>query len=245
MILVHDKNFNPNSQVLMSQTEHASPRKAQFADIHLQVGQRVQLIQDGASQHKHYTSVIGWVENEFLMLRIPQEDGWIVHLREGMNLEVRLFSGLSIFTFRTRINNMLLNPRNYMLMSFPEDISETPMRAHLRVRTALPVEVLSAPQARASLGAFHLHDISGGGASVVGPHKLGEVDDAVQLGLRFDLQSTGKSEHVQMQGTIQNVEPVHHANQPGAKPEFQHGIQFDQPDARVVLLVHELQQRKH
>lgn len=227
----------------MSQAEH-TPIKAKFADMHLQVGQRVQLIQDTASNHKHYTSVIGWVENDFLMLRIPQEDGWIVHLREGMNVEVRLFSGLSIYTFKSRINAMLLNPRNYMLLGFPAHVLESPMRAHLRVRTSLPVEILSSALGQPNLGEFHLHDISGGGASVVGPHKLGEVDAKVTLGLRFDLQSTGKSEHVEMSGTIQNVEPVHHANKPDAKSEFQHGIKFDQADARVVLLAHELQQKK-
>ena len=154
-----------------------------------QVGQRVQLILQGPSAHKQYTSVIGWVENEFLMLRVPQEDGWIVHLREGMNVEVRLFSGLSIFTFKSRINTLLLNPRNYMLMRFPEEILETPMRAHLRVRASLPVEIVSSALAGHNLGDFHLHDISGGGTSVVGPQKLGEVDSQVKLRLRFDLLS--------------------------------------------------------
>jgi c-di-GMP-binding flagellar brake protein YcgR len=209
-----------------------------------QVGQRVQLILEGPNAHKQYTSVIGWVENEFLMLRVPQEDGWVVHIREGMNVEVRLFSGLSIFTFKSRINTLLLNPRNYMLMSFPENILETPMRAHLRVRTSLPLEILQST-AGPNLGDFHLHDISGGGASVVGPHKLGDVDSPIQLKLRFDLQSTNKSEEVSIAGTIQSVELVHRANQNQSQPEYQHGIRFHEPDARVVLLVHELQQRQH
>ena len=227
-------------------TNHEQPiKKAKFADMKFQVGQRVQLIQDGKSTHKHYTNVIGWVENEFLMLRVPQDDGWIVHLSEGMNVEVRLFSGLSIFTFKSRINTMLLNPRNYMLMSFPEEIHESPMRSHLRVRTSLPLEILTSTLAGHNLGEFHLHDISGGGTSIVGPRKLGDVDSTVQLRLRFDLQSTGKSEQVDMQGTIQNVELVHRANQTDSSPEYQHGIRFHEPDARVVLLVHELQQLKH
>jgi c-di-GMP-binding flagellar brake protein YcgR len=228
----------------MSNHEQA-PKKAKFADMHFQVGQRVQLILEGPSEHKQYTSVIGWVENEFLMLRVPQEDGWIVHLREGMNVQVRLFSGLSIFTFKSRINTMLLNPRNYMLMSFPEEILESPMRSHLRVRTSLPVEILASTLAGHNLGEFHLHDISGGGTSIVGPRKLGEVDSTVQLRLRFDLQSTGKSEQVDMRGSIQNVELVHRANQTDSSPEYQHGIRFHEPDARVVLLAHELQQLKH
>jgi c-di-GMP-binding flagellar brake protein YcgR len=228
----------------MSHPEHAT-QKTKFAAMNLQVGQRVQLIQESATHHKHYTSVIGWVENEFLMLRIPQEDGWIVHLREGMTVEVRLFSGLSIFSFKSRINTLLLNPRNYMLMSFPETVEESPMRAHVRVRTSLPVEVVESALGAPNLRDFHLHDISGGGASIVGPQQLGDVEGRVKLRLRFDLQSTGKSEEVEMVGTIQNVEPVHHANQAHAPQEFQHGIKFHEPDARVVLLVHELQQRKH
>ena len=228
----------------MSHNDQA-PRKAKFSDMDLRVGQRVQLIQDTATAHKHYTGVIGYVENEFLMLRVPQEDGWIVHLNEGMNVEVRLFSGLSIFTFKSRINTMLLNPRNYMLLSFPEDIEETPMRAHLRVRTSLPVEILHSPLGEHTLNEFHLHDLSGGGASIVGPVKLGAIEEPIKLGLRFDLQSTGKSEHVELDATIQNVEPVHASNKAGTKVEFQHGIQFKETDARVVLLVHELQQRKH
>jgi c-di-GMP-binding flagellar brake protein YcgR len=226
----------------MSTHEHTS-KKAKFSDMHFQVGQRVQIILEGPIEHKQYTSVIGWVENEFLILRVPQEDGWIVHLREGMAVEVRLFSGLSIFTFKSRVNTLLLNPRNYMLMSFPEEILETPMRAHLRVRTSLPVEILSSDLTGHNLGDFHLHDISGGGTSVVGPHKLGEVDSPVTLRLRFDLQSTGRSEEAEMVGTIQNVELVHRANQSNAHPEYQHGIRFHEPDARIILLVHELKQR--
>jgi hypothetical protein len=95
------------------------------------------------------------------------------------------------------------------------------------------------------LNKYHLHDLSGGGASIVGPAKLGAIEDPIRLGLRFDLQSTGKSEHVELDATIQNVEPVHAANKTGTESEFQHGIQFKEIDARLVLLVHELQQRKH
>jgi c-di-GMP-binding flagellar brake protein YcgR len=228
----------------MSQTT-SIVKKAKFSDMDLRVGQRVQLIQDGEGAHKHYTSVVGYVENEFLMLRIPQDEGWIVHLREGMSVEVRLFSGLSIFTFKSRINSLLVSPRNYMLMSFPDEIFEAPMRSHLRVRTSLPIEIVNSPAGIQSLNQYHLHDLSGGGAAIVGPEPLGEVESVIQVGLRFDLQSTGKSEHAEMSATIQFVEPVHAANKPGAQAEFQHGIKFNELDARIVLLVHELQQRKH
>jgi hypothetical protein len=36
---------------------------------------------------------------------------------------------------------------------------------------------------------------------------------------------------------------VHRANQSDSQPEYQHGIRFHEPDARIVLLVHELKER--
>lgn len=220
------------------------PLKAKFSDMDLRVGQRVQLIQDGSETKKHYTNVIGYVENEFLMLRVPKEDGWIVHLSEGMKVEVRLFSGLSIFTFKSHINTMLLNPRNYMLLSFPKDIEETPMRAHLRVRTSLPVDILASPTGVPKTQDYRLNDLSGGGASIMGPVELGKVEDTLKIGLQFELQSTGKTEQVELEGTIQHIEPVHPNNQVDATPMYLHGIQFKELDARVILLVNELQQKK-
>jgi Flagellar protein YcgR/PilZ domain len=224
--------------------EQATPRKAKFSDMDLRVGQSVQLIYDGQGTRKEYTSVIGYVENDFVMLRVPQEQGWVVHVREGMAVEIRLFSGLSIFTFQSRINALLLTPRNYMLLSFPSEVQETPLRSHHRVRTSLPVEILNCASGRKSLKDYHIHDLSGGGVSIVGPWQLGETNSAIHLGLRFDLQSTGKTESVELEGTIQNVELVHQSNRPENPPAYQHGIKFKSPDARVVLLVHELQQRK-
>jgi hypothetical protein len=112
------------------------------------------------------------------------------------------------------------------------------------VRASLPVEIVSCASGHHSLNDYHLHDISGGGLSLVGPAPLGDVDTPIQIVLRFDLQSTGKSEVVPLQGTIQNVELVHPSNHPQAVAAHQHGIKFSEVDARVVLLVHELQQRK-
>jgi Flagellar protein YcgR/PilZ domain len=226
-------------------SEADSPtRKAKFSDMDLRVGQSAQLIYDGQGSHKEYTSVIGYVENEFVMLRVPQDQGWVVHVREGMAVEVRLFSGLSIFTFHSRINALLLNPRNYMLLSFPSEVLETPLRSHHRVRTSLPVQILASASGHKSVNDFHIHDLSGGGVSIVGPSQLGAPQSAIRLALRFDLQSTGRDETVELDGTIQNVELVHRENKPTSRPEYQHGIKFNHPDARVILLVHELQQRR-
>ncbi len=219
-----------------------SPQDAKFSDMDLRVGQRVQLAIESPVHHKFYTSVIGYVENEFLILRVPQVDGWISHLTEGMQVDVRLFSGVSVFSFKSRIDALLLNPRNYMLMHFPSKIHAVRMRAHARVRTQMPVDVVEAASVAVKTSVFHLHDLSGGGASVLGPVALGPLGGRIRLGFDFTLQSTTEEVHVELNATIQNVEEIPSGDKNASATMFQHGVQFDNVDPRMVLLVYELQQ---
>jgi c-di-GMP-binding flagellar brake protein YcgR len=221
-------------------------RIAKFADMDLRIGQRVQLIEQGPIQHKHYTSLIGGVEHEFIMLKVPTENGWAVPMREGQVLELRLFSGTSVYTFKSRIETLLLNPRNYMLLSFPDKIEEVRLRSHIRVRAALPIEVTEAVCPPDTRQAFRIADLSGSGAAIVGPASLGPVGHKVRFSMRFDLLSTGKNEHLDILADIKSVEPVHHKEgTEGHPPQYQHGVMFGDIDARLVLLVEELQHRKH
>jgi c-di-GMP-binding flagellar brake protein YcgR len=225
-----------------SHNQENSPQEAKFSDMDLRVGQRVQLAIASPVEHKFYTTVIGYVENEFLMLRVPQVDGWITHLTEGMQVDVRLFSGVSIFSFKSRIDALLLNPRNYMLMHFPSKIDAVRMRAHARVRTQMPVKIVEAASAAVKASGFHLHDLSGGGASVLGPVPLGPIGGRIRLGFDFTLQSTNEEVHAEQNATIQSLEEVPNGNKSASSPLFQHGVQFDNVDPRMVLLVYELQQ---
>lgn len=221
-------------------------RIAKFADMDLRIGQRVQLIEQGPIPHKHYTNLIGGVENEFIMLKVPTDNGWNVPMREGQILELRLFSGTSVFTFKSRIETLLLNPRNYMLLSFPEKIEEVRLRSHIRVRAALPIEITEAVCPPETRQHFRIVDLSGSGAAIVGPASLGPVGHKVRFSMYFDLQSTGKKEHLDILADIKSVEPLpHKEGQQAHPPQYQHGVMFGDIDARLVLLVEELQHRKH
>ncbi len=122
-------------------TETAQNQTAEFAEMDLRIGQRVQLVLMDPYEEKHYTKLIGYVENEFVMLQIPQSKGWDVPLREGQSVEVRLFSGVSIFQFSTRIQAVLINPRNYVLLNFPEKVQKSRLRSQARVPVSLPVRI--------------------------------------------------------------------------------------------------------
>ena len=44
------------------------------------------------------------------MLRMPHVDGWIIHLTEGMQVDVRLFSGVSIFFIQKPCRRLATEP---------------------------------------------------------------------------------------------------------------------------------------
>lgn len=219
---------------------HAAPlQSAEFAEMNLQIGQRVQLVLLDPYEEKHYTQIIGYVENEFVMLKIPQAKGWDVPLREGQAVEVRLFSGVSIFQFSTRISAILINPRNYVLLHFPTQVQKSRLRSQSRIPVSLPVRMTHLPESQQH---FQVLDLSSGGASLAGPCRLGEIGEAFKLALSFHLETSGQLESFEMEATIQNIEQMPSSD--ASNLIYKHGLQFKKHDPRVVLYIYELQQVK-
>lgn len=213
-------------------------QNAEFAEMDLRIGQRVQLVLLDPFEEKHYTKLIGYVDNEFVMVQTPQAKGWDVPLREGQAVEVRLFSGVSIFQFSSYIKAILLNPRNYVLLNFPEQVQKSRLRSQARVPVSLPVRMTDLPEDQQR---FQVVDLSSGGASLAGPVKLGAIGDAFSLTLSFHLETSGQIEQFEMACTIQNIEAINLAN---GNTLYKHGLKFTKHDPRVVLYIYEIQQVK-
>ena len=213
-------------------------RTPQLAALGLKIGQTVQIIRHTPLPSKHYTQLIGFVEHEFIILRVPKTDGWPVHFIEGERLTVRAFGGLLIQEFESYLIALLRHPRNYMTLGCPDSVRTAPLRSHERVRCALPVRVVSDAASRAPLEGYSLQDLSGGGAAVVGERAIGAVGDALQVEVEFPLGATNTDETVALSAVIQSVQPL-----PNPVPDttgFLHGIQFQRVEPRILLLIHEL-----
>lgn len=214
-----------------------TPSLTPLGDMDLRIGQTVQLITQGKHQSKYYTRLIGYVEHEFIMLRVPMENGWAVPLEAGQAMDVRVFCGVSLYEFESRLETVLLHPRNYMLLSCPSHVRQTRLRAHERAKCALPVQVLQSPRGPVATG-FQFQDLSGGGAALVGPQALGEPGQALEVALDFHLQATDSQERVVFAAEIQSVQALR--DQAGQTTGCHHGIRFAHTDPRVLLLVSEL-----
>lgn len=209
-----------------------------LAALDLRIGQTVQIIQRAPREAKHYTQLIGFVEHEFIMVRVPKAGGWPVQFSEGQALEMRVFSGVSLHEFESHLIALLHHPRNYMTLGCPTSIRTTALRSHERVRCALPLRVLSDAANQAYPEGYAFHDLSGSGAALVGSHALGDVGDRVRLDVAFWLRATATNESVQVDGVIQSVQQFR--NQDGEITGYHHGIRFERVEPRILLLVYEL-----
>lgn len=210
-----------------------------FAEMDLRVGQPLQLLIQGALPSKHYTRLIGYVDPEFMMVKVPMDKGRPVPFLDGQLLQVRLFSGRSLFQFESPVLAQLLVPRNTLLLGVAQSVQETRMRAHVRVKTQLPLRILQAPGVPTDSPGFRLEDLSGGGAAVLGPRALGQAGEAVRLALSFHLTATGEDETVEIAGRIRSLGPAGASGE--AAQQVLHGVEFEGTDPRTLLLIYELQ----
>ncbi len=213
-----------------------------FESMGLRVGQNLQLIRHTPSPHKCYSSLIGYVDREFMIVRLPREEGGAIRFEKGQMLEIRLFSGVSIYSFESCIESLLMHPRDYMLMTYPQQIREHRLRSHHRAVVNLPIAIQGVDDASPLGEGFRVVDLSGGGALIAGPALLGEVGSRLLLTLHFDLNSTGKMESLSMGATIQNIQTVVPTGESKSSIHH-HGVKFDAVDPRIALLVHEVQNK--
>ena len=216
-----------------------APAVPKLSDMNLSIGQPVQLVLHGAKEYKHYSRLVGFVEPEYVLLRVPTERGWAVELRNGQAAQVRMFSGLSIYEFSTYILQFQLHPRYLMLLEYPQTIHEQRLREHERVRCQWPVKVSQGSQVHTN--GFELQDLSGGGAALVGPQPLGDVGQTLVVEIAFHLQATDSHEQLRLAATVQTLE-VQRASD-GTPTAYKYGIRFEKVDARILLFVNELQKR--
>jgi len=222
-------------------TEAAHAKPPRLTDMDLSIGQTLQLITHDPRPLKYFSQLVGFVEREFIMLRVPQENGWAVPLKEGMSFDVRVFSGIFIHEFQSQLQTLLLTPRNFMLLSCPTGLKTMKFRSHERVKCALPVHILQSALESSSCVGFEFQDLSGSGASLLGPLPLGQPGQQIRLQLDFHLMATDTQEHIELIAEIQTLKPW--LNATGQSSGYEHGIRFADIEPRILLLVSQLQKR--
>lgn len=201
-------------------------RRPTFNDMKLPVGARLQLILARPAQSSYFSSLIGYVQGEYLLVKIPVEHGLTVPMQEGERITVRVFSGVSVYSFACTIESVLLAPRCYMHLSFPQEIASTPLRQAARVKVNVPVEVRQQDDGHGEPVAGTISDLSMTGALITSETELGSPGDRIGVSFCFRVQPTNQEVRIRADAYIRSCRRVG-ANGRQTAPHYGTGIHFD------------------
>ncbi len=180
--------------------------KIDFEDMNLQVGVRLQImLKQATAPTVQYTSLIGFVANDYLLLQIPQQDGQPVGIEQGAEVALRVFSGVSVFTFEAKVEAVLASPRAFLLLSFPANIQKVGLRKAVRVKANIPVRIVN-PVDREVIKEATLSDISLSGALVSTSNPLGGAGDTIHIEFSILVQSQNSDVPIATTASIRSVQ---------------------------------------
>jgi c-di-GMP-binding flagellar brake protein YcgR len=207
--------------------------KIEFEDMNLQVGVRLQIMLKGASVPTVlYTALIGFVSQEYLLLQIPQENGKPVAIPENAAVAIRVFSGVSVFTFDSKVESVTHAPRAFMLLAFPQEIQKVGLRKAIRVKANLPVRILN-PVDKEVLKEATLSDISLSGALVSTSNPLGSTGDTISIEFSIRAQPQNQDVTIRTSASVRSVQQAVGSTPDGGSfyTVYTYGINFLDIDA--------------
>ncbi len=219
------KEINPQ---LIFKHDNDETDKAAVLDSSFQnfnVGTRVQLrTQRDTGTVEHFSSLIGFVKDEFLMVKCPTVRNTPFILHDGEQILVRAFTGTTIYSFASAVIRTLLSPLYYMHLEYPQEMQSTALRAELRVKVNVPVDLeykdLTGVQA---ISQAILVDLSLSGVRIASEEVI-SVGNGVQVS--FAVQVNGMEQVVRAKAVVRsaNRKPATHFDD---RDTFSYGLQFD------------------
>src|SRR5205823_7890283 len=82
-----------------------------------------------------------WIKDEYLIVKIPIDQGMPIALAEGDRVTIRVFSGVNVCSFACTVERVFGRPLLYAHLSFPRSIQGTSLRAAMRVRVDIPAHL--------------------------------------------------------------------------------------------------------
>jgi c-di-GMP-binding flagellar brake protein YcgR len=189
-------------------TSEPKPQEFEFEAMNLQVGVRLQfLTHRGIKPVQHFSTLIGWAKDEYMIVKIPMENGAPIPLLEGEKITIRVFSGVTVCSFPCTIQRIFPRPLNYVHVSFPESIQGTSLRAAMRVKVDIPAQMSSLRAYATPMNVF-IVNLSVSGALVESPRKLAPGEEAIKLSFTLIQQPGNIQVIVTTKASIKNVNTV-------------------------------------
>lgn len=203
-----------------------------FDDMRLQVGARLQIqVPFRPNAPQYFSTLIGFAKDDYLILKIPFENGLSVKLEPDSTVAVRVLSGVHVFAFSVIVRRVFMAPLFYAHVSFPDKITGTVVRKASRAQVDVPVSVTGDAVNDAVDARFT--NLSASGGFIESPTALGDKDQRLRLAFSVRVQPGDREVKMEAEATIRNLRPP-------AKPgegTFGYGVRFeDLGEDKTVML---------
>jgi c-di-GMP-binding flagellar brake protein YcgR len=207
------------------QPEHGlKPQDFEFESMNLQVGVRLQFITHRRLKPvQHFSTLIGWVKDEYMIVKIPMDNGAPIPLVEGERLTMRVFSGIHVCSFACTVERVFGRPLLYAHISFPRSIQGTSLRTAMRVKVDIPARIIPASGTVPAAECF-VTNLSVTGARIESPKSLPQDED--EFDLEFILQAPPNNQEVRVRAraVVRNISALSSGPEPAEG--FAYGVQF-------------------
>ena len=206
-----------------------APPLYHFDDMRLKVGDRLQLqLPPTVAQDRMIVKLIGYVEDQCLLVTGPAGPAILKSLVEGDRIVVRIFSGQGAFGFVCYVDRLIRLPFEYLHLSFPREIQGLMIRKAPRVKTDINVKV-DTPTGPVDVNVANL---SATGLSLRSPAKLGAKGEEITFTMPLALYDV--TTELKLRGKIRAVASI---PMEGGGEEHQFGVELVgvRPDETLIL----------
>lgn len=228
---------------MRDETQGGEPGNAQrhdFESMNLQIGTRLQLF---THRHikpaQHFSMLIGYVKDEYLLVKMPFDNGTHVNLLDGEKVTVRAFSGTSICSFASTVLRTFLHPFFYVHLAFPQMIESTSLRRAMRVKVNLRGQVKETQSGGASAVDVVVSNLSVAGALLESQEELGGIDHGVGLSVVLHAQPSDQEIRIDTRAIIRNVN-LRKASSSKQQDVYMYGVQFVDLNSNQQLVLQNL-----
>ncbi|GAB3463858.1 hypothetical protein GCM10027321_26950 [Massilia terrae] len=203
-----------------TQAQDQKPQEFSFESLNMQVGVRLQFITHRRVKPvPYFSTLIGYVKDEYIIVKTPIDQGAPISLTEGERLTIRVFSGVNVCSFAGTVERVFGRPLSYVHLSFPTEILGTSLRGAMRVKTEIPA------LARSHAGTpidCRLVNISVTGARIDSPVPL-PSDTPIALQFGFMIPGTNQETQIDTKALVRNITVE---DTGGPRAIHSHGVQF-------------------
>ena len=225
-------NFHPHRGDLLEKAPQPEPQADQpttanltLKDMHLTIGALVGVrSQLGSGAPMHPCRIIGFAPNHALFVTPPLQDGRILPLRLGENIEIVAIASHAVFRFVCTVESVCRAPFDYVVLSKPGVIRRLRERKSIRVHAHLPVRFGIGETGDSYDGLGLAKSISALGMSLAASWTLGAVGE--RLRIAFSLKSAEMHTEIETTAVIRNLQKGSAPGEPST-----HGLELDRLDA--------------